>query len=512
MSVQSQFIGVSSTPIFINNQVCATSSTATLPVVNPCNEQIITHISVADSKDVDKAVNAARAAFDNGCWSGLAPSARAEYLRAIAKEVTAKQEHLALIEALDSGKPFKETEWDIEDVAGCFDYYAEQAEILEKNGTKQVPLGMDTFTGEIRHEPMGVVGAIIPWNYPLLMFAWKVAPALAAGCTVVIKPSELTPLSALEFIDIARKVQLPRGVLNIITGDGSTGGSLCEHSGIDKIAFTGSVPTGKSVGRTAAQSIKNCTLELGGKSPLIVYDDVKDIDKAVEWVMFGVFWTNGQICSSTSRLLIQSGIAPKFLAKLAEHTNKIELCDVNDPVNKNKTGIMGPVVSKNQHSKVMNYILGALEQGAEVLCGGQEPANFDKGYYVQPTVLKVSTEMDIWKEEVFGPVLSVVVFNEEKEALALANDTEFGLGAAVISDDKAQCERAVKALRAGIVWVNCSQPCFVQLPWGGLKKSGVGRELSANGIYNYLEPKQVVTYTSDEPWAWYPSITAKSKL
>jgi len=354
----------------------------------------------------------------------------------------------------------------------------------------------------VRYEPIGVAALIIPWNYPMLMAAWKVAPALAAGCSVVLKPSELTPITALELAVIIEQCGVPAGVFNVVTGYGhDAGDALARHPLVDKVAFTGSAATGSKIMAACAADIKKVTLELGGKSPIVVFDDV-DIAKAVEWVMFGIFWTNGQICSATSRLILQDTIADKFLLKLKEETDKMT---IGDPLTNPS---IGPLVSQGQYERVLGFIDRALKAGVKVLTGGGRPAHLkdDKGYYVSPTILtNVSTDSEIWSEEVFGPVLVVHTFHTEQEAIVLANMTKYGLGGAVLSNDESRCKRLVRAVRAGVIWVNCSQPCFCQGPWGGFKRSGVGRELGPWGMDNYLEVKQVTTYVAPVKWGWYSS-------
>ena len=355
--------------------------------------------------------------------------------------------------------------------AACFDYYAELAEALDTERVQPIALPDDRFESRAVREPLGVAGAIIPWNYPLLMAAWKVAPALAAGCTVVLKPSELTPLTAL---------------------------ALAEHPGVDKLAFTGSVPTGSRVMAAAARDIKKISLELGGKSPFIVFDD-SSLEQAVEWVMFGIFWNQGQVCSATSRVLVQRGLYERFLARLVEASQHIVIGDGMAP------GVqLGPLVSPGQHQKVIAAIAQAVQDGGRVAAGGQCPPGMDEGNFLQPTVLvDVPLHSTAWTEEIFGPVVCVRPFDDEAEALRLANDSRFGLAAAVMSADLARCDRIASTLRAGIVWINCSQPTFPQAPWGGYKQSGIGRELGRWGLDNYLETKQITRCTSDQPWGWY---------
>jgi len=469
-----------------------------LPVINPATEAVLHQAPAATYEDVDKAVQAARRAFDTGDWPQSTGEQRARYLRAIAEGIRARQTILAQLEVQDNGKPLPEADWDIADAAGCFDFYADLAEQLD--GAKEtIQLADARFTAKAVREPVGVAAAIIPWNYPLLMAAWKVAPALAAGCTMVLKAAEQTPLTALELAAIAHEAGLPAGVLNVLTGTGIDAGQpLAEHAGVDKIAFTGSVPVGSKLMALAAKDIKRISLELGGKSPFVIFDD-SDIEKAVEWIMFGIFWNQGQVCSATSRVLVQQGLYPALLERLVHEAQKITIGNGLD------AGVLlGPLVSGTQHARVLAAIEAARAAGAVVACGGARPAHLDKGYFVQPTVLTdVPLDSSAWREEIFGPVVCVRPFATEEEAVQLANDSRFGLAAAVMSADDARCERVARALRAGIVWVNCSQPTFTEAPWGGYKQSGIGRELGRWGLDNYLETKQITRYASTDKWGWY---------
>ncbi|KAK4735368.1 hypothetical protein R3W88_009629 [Solanum pinnatisectum] len=474
-----------------------------LPIINPANEEIIGYIPAATEEDVDIAVKAARSALRRDDWGSTTGAQRAKYLRAIAAKVLEKKPELATLETIDNGKPWFEAASDIDDVVACFEYYADLAEALDSKKKTEVKLHLDSFKTHVLREPLGVVGLITPWNYPLLMTTWKVAPALAAGCAAILKPSELASITSLELGEICREVGLPPGALSILTGLGHEAGSpLVSHPDVDKIAFTGSGPTGVKIMTAAAQLVKPVTLELGGKSPIVVFDDIHDLDIAVEWTLFGCFWTNGQICSATSRLIIQETIAPQFLARLLEWTKNIK---ISDPLEEDCK--LGPVISRGQYEKVLKFISTAKDEGAAILYGGDRPEHLKKGYYIQPTIITdVDTSMEIWKEEVFGPVLCVKTFKTEEEAIELANDTKYGLGAAILSKDLERCERFTKAFQSGIVWINCSQPCFWQPPWGGKKRSGFGRELGEWSLENYLNIKQVTQYvTPDEPWAFYKS-------
>lgn len=471
----------------------------TFPIINPATEEVIHHGPAGTAEDVELAVSAARRAFDQGPWPKMSGAERAKYLRAIATGIRARLQDIARLETIDNGKPIPEAEWDVADAAGCFDFYADLAEELDRNPDEAIALGDGRFTSKAVREPIGVAVAIVPWNFPLLMASWKVAPALAAGCTMILKPAELTSMTAMELAAIAIEADLPPGVLNIVTGSGSVAGqAMIDHPDVDKLAFTGSGPIGSKVMQAAATDIKRVSLELGGKSPIIVFED-SDIDAAVEWVMFGVYWNQGEVCSATSRVLVQEAIYDRFLGRLIEETKKIRIGDGQEPGT-----LLGPMVSRKQMEQVLAAIGKARADGATVAVGGGKPSGFNKGYYVEPTVLvDVPFDSDAWKEEIFGPVVCVKAFSTEEEAVALANNSRFGLAAAVMSKDDTRADRVAAALRAGIVWINCSQPTFTEAPWGGYKQSGIGRELGRWGLDNYLETKQITRFVSEEPWGWY---------
>jgi betaine-aldehyde dehydrogenase len=484
--------------LFINGAWQQAHDGGTLEVINPATEEVIDHIASATAVDVDRAVGSARTAFETG-WAGTAGAERAGFLRTIAKGIEEQRQQLSRIEVADNGKPLAEALWDIDDAAGCFAYYADLAEDLDNRQDEPIELPDRRFASALRFEAIGVAAQIIPWNYPLLMAAWKVAPALAAGCTMVLKPSELTSLTALNLAQICQNANLPPGVLNVLTGTGPVAGqALASHPGVDKLAFTGSVPTGTKIMTAAAQDIKNVSLELGGKSPFVVFDDA-NLEQAVEWIMFGIFWNQGQVCSATSRLIVQEGIANRLLQRLVAESERISIGDGLDP----KT-LLGPLVSEGQHRKVMAFISEGVRSGARLLTGGGRPEHLQRGYFLNPTIFSdVRDDSAIWTNEIFGPVLCVRTFQTEHDAIRLANATQFGLAAAVMSNDLARCRRVAHAFRAGIVWINCSQPTFSQAPWGGYKKSGIGRELGRWGLDNYLEVKQVTSFDSSDPWGWY---------
>ncbi|KAE8717827.1 Betaine aldehyde dehydrogenase [Hibiscus syriacus] len=473
-----------------------------IPIINPATEQIIGDIPAATSEDVEIAVASARRALSRNKgkdWASASGAVRAKYLRAIAAKITERKTEFAKLEAIDCGKPLDEAVWDMEDVAGCFEYYADLAEGLDLKQKAPVSLPLETFKSHVLKEPIGVVGLITPWNYPLLMAVWKVAPALAAGCAAILKPSELASVTCLELAEVCMEIGLPPGILNILTGLGHEAGApLASHPNVDKIAFTGSNATGSKIMTAAAQIVKPVSLELGGKSPIIVFEDV-DLDKAAEWTAFGCFWTNGQICSATSRLILHENIAKEFLDRLVKWVKNIK---ISDPFEEGCR--LGPVVSAGQYEKILKFISIAKSEGATILSGGVRPKHLKKGFFLEPTIITdVTTSMQIWREEVFGPVLCVKTFSTEEEALELANDTPYGLASAVISNDLERCDRISKNIQAGIVWINCSQPCFCQAPWGGNKRSGFGRDLGEWGLDNFLRVKQVTQYVSNEPWGWY---------
>ncbi len=485
--------------LYIDGKWTPTRKGNTFQSIDPSTEEVIAHVACASVEDAELAVRAAREAFDNGSWSKFSGKERAHYLRAIAQEIRDNLKEISSLEVKDNGKPYPEAEWDISDAAGCFDFYANLAESLDENSEEKIELSDDRFSCVATKEPVGVACAIIPWNYPLLMAAWKVAPALAAGCTMILKPAEATSLTAVELGRIAEKVGLPKGVLNILTGYGrEIGPYLTEHPDIDKVAFTGSVPVGKQIMLSAASNVKNISLELGGKSAFIVFDD-SDIEAAVEWIMFGIFWNQGQVCSATSRVLVQEGIYPKLMERLVEESQKIKIGNGFDEGVK-----LGPLVNQKQYQNVVDAIQCGIEDNITLLSGGKPPKNLTKGYFIEPTIFAdVPEDHPLWAEEIFGPVVSIRSFKTEEEAIKSANNSIFGLAGAVMSKDLERCNRVARKLRAGIIWINCSQPTFTEAPWGGYKQSGIGRELGVWGLENYLEVKQITSYDSQEPWAWY---------
>jgi len=480
--------------MYINGEFVDSSSKAWLPVDDPSTEQVIAEVPDGNATDVDRAVSAARSAFDSGGWPQTTAQERGRLLFRLAEKIRQESAKLAELECRNSGKPIVEAEFDIADAATCFEYYGGLATKI-MGFVNPVP---DNALSLSLREPVGVAGQIIPWNYPLLMAAWKLAPALAAGCACVLKPAEQTPLTILELARWFGEIGFPPGVINVITGLGETAGApLVSHPGTDKIAFTGSAAVGKIILRAAADQVKRVTMELGGKSPNIFFADA-DFEAAVDGALFGVFINQGEVCSAGSRILVQRPIYSKFVEAMAAKAKTIK---VGPPMLRETK--MGALVSKEQYDRVRAYQeLGKKE--AKLVAGGGRLQTIRSGYYVEPTIFAdVDNSARIAQEEIFGPVAAVIPFDQEADAVRIANDTPYGLAAAVWSRDIYRALRTVKALRAGIVWVNHMQPTYVEAPWGGYKQSGFGRELGPWGIEEYLETKQVHINLNEQSIGWY---------
>ncbi|MDF1563332.1 MAG: aldehyde dehydrogenase family protein [Deltaproteobacteria bacterium] len=475
--------------LFIDGAFRDAASGATLEVIEPATEEVLAEVQAAGAAEVDLAVTAARRAFDDGRWSGLDAGQRARILFEMARILDERRGAIAPIESRDAGKTlFDSGKIEIPFAAELLRYYGGWATKLHGQTSLNKP---GTLLYTLR-QPVGVVGAIVPWNFPLLMAMWKVAPALAAGCTVVLKPAELTPLSALELADIAREAGLPDGVLNVIPGLGSVAGqALVEHPGVDKIAFTGSTAVGQQVMRTAAGSLKRLSLELGGKSANIVFADA-DVDAAVKTALTGIFYNKGEVCAAGSRLLVERPIYEQVVEAVTAKAGKLTL---GSPLE--KTTRMGPLVSAGQLERVLGYIEKGKAEGARLCCGGERDtsATGGKGYFVQPTVFAdVDPAATIAREEIFGPVLSVIPFEGEAEAVKIANGTAYGLAAAVHTADGARGHRVAQALKAGTVWINTYNMYDPDLPFGGFGESGFGRELGGHALDLYTETKSVWTH------------------
>ena len=454
--------------------------------VDPATGEVLASVAAAGDADVDVAVTAARRAFDGGGWGTTVPEReRAEKLFALAALLRRDVDALARLETRDCGKPLEDAVWDVEEAAFMFEYYAGWATKI----TGDIPpVGPEALSLIIK-EPVGVCGLIVPWNYPLLMASQKVAPALAAGCTVVLKPAEQTPLTALALGRLAVEAGLPAGVLNVLTGTGSAAGEpLVAHRGVDKISFTGSKVVGQHIMRRCADDLKRVTLELGGKSPNIVFADA-DLAEAVPGTAMGIFGNQGEVCSAGSRIFVQRPVYDDVLAGLVDEARAITLGSGLDP-----DVTMGPLVSATHRERVERYIDLGRTQGAQVAYEGTRPDDpaLAGGFFVPPTVFETeSLDLTIAREEIFGPVATVIPFDEVADVTRMANDTEYGLAAAIWTRDIGKAFAAAKAVRAGVVWVNDSQPAPTEASWGGFKQSGIGRELGPYGLDAFLESKQI---------------------
>ncbi|SAL85122.1 betaine-aldehyde dehydrogenase [Caballeronia choica] len=460
----------------------------TIAVINPATGAHLADVAAGTADDVELAVTSAARAFP--AWRQTTGTERARYLRAIVTEVEARRERLAMLQSLNNGKPQEEAHMDVDDVIATFRYYAQLAERLDDATTEEVSVPSAEHRVRIRREPCGVAALIVPWNFPMVTTAWKLAPALAAGCTVVLKPSEITPLPELELASAIASVGMPAGVFNAVTGTGAdVGAPLVAHPGVAKVSFTGSTGVGQTVMKTASDTLKGVSLELGGKSSIMVFDDA-DLDLAVELVEAGGFFNSGQMCSATSRVLVARELAPTLLARLVKRVGQIV---VGDPF---ASGVqMGPLVNRAQLERVRGHIEQGIADGARLITGGGRPAGVpEQGFFIAPTIFaNVPSTSALWRDEIFGPVLCFREFDTEQEAVELANDSEYGLVATVVTADEARGERVARALEAGVVWVNAPQLIYPQTSWGGYKRSSIGRELGPFGLAAFQEIKQVLT-------------------
>jgi aldehyde dehydrogenase (NAD+) len=470
--------------LFINGEWVDAVSGRHFSTRHPATGELVADVAEGDAADVDRAVTAARAAFE-GTWSTMDAADRAALLWRISDALEARAPQLTRLEAVDNGKPLREAQIDVREAIDAFRYYAGWTTKLQGD---TIPVRGNVFNYTLR-EPVGVVGAIIPWNFPLLMAAWKVAPALACGNTVILKPAEQTPLTALELAAIAAEAGLPPGILNVITGFGETAGAaLVRHPDVDKIAFTGSTAVGRIIMRDAAESLKKVSLELGGKSPNIVFADA-DMDAAARGAFAAIFYNSGQTCTAGSRLLVERSRKSELLDKLVERAKKMQPGDPLDPKTR-----MGPLISEEQLATVMGYIERGVSDGAQLVAGGKRAQYLgsQQGYWLEPTIFdNVLPEHTIAREEIFGPVLATLTFEDEDEAVALANHTIYGLAAAVWTNNLKRAHRVARRIHAGTIWVNTYHPLDAASPFGGYKQSGYGRELGSYALDLYTQIKSV---------------------
>ena len=484
---------------YINGEWVKGTSGNVIHAINPANGETIGLVSESSIADTRKAIQAAKESFYiTREWRDMDSQTRGDILLKIADRIEFYSKDLALLETLDNGKPLREAESDIFDGVHTFLYYAGLIK-APYGGIYDVNEGFGKMHSYMVNEPIGVCALITPWNFPFLISIWKLAPALAAGNSIVFKPSPKAPLSTTRLFEIFDEIGLPKGCVNLLQGDAEVGNEMGANKDVDMVAFTGSTKVGQSLMRAASGNVKKVGLELGGKSPNIIFSDA-DLDGAVEWAMIGVFFNQGEVCSAGSRIIVQKSIKDAFLQKLVKRANAMTIgSGVNNPD-------IGPVITKQHMERVLDYIQSGIEEGATLVCGGERYTEGEctKGYFIRPTVFdNCNSDMKIVREEIFGPVVTVQTFETEEEAIAIANDTDYGLAGAVFTSDLVRAHRVVKEIRAGITWVNCYNPTFNEAPWGGYKMSGIGRELGVHGLEEYQEIKQININLTPGTIGWY---------
>lgn len=485
---------------YIDGEWIESVSKRTRQVINPATGETIAIVTDGTKEDAEHAIEAARKSFyETREWRDMSAQDRSDLLYKVCSEIDRRRDELARLDTLDSGKPLREAEGDINDAYHCFQYYAGLIK-MPYGGVYDVNSDFGPMHACTVKEPVGVCAQITPWNYPLLMATWKIAPALAAGNSIVFKPSEETPLSVIELFHILEEAGLPKGAANLVLGTGEEVGQYLSSSmDVDMITFTGSTAVGQKIARAAACNIKKVGLELGGKSPNIIFSDA-DFEGAIEWAMIGIFFNQGEVCSAGSRIIIEKSLKDKFVNRLAERANQMTIGNGLDNPD------IGPLISERQMNKVLHYIDLGKKEGATLVCGGTRytEGKCADGFFVKPTIFDNCTpDMSIVKDEIFGPVVTIQTFETEEEAIRLANETRYGLAGAVFSSDGARALRVIKEVRAGITWINAYNPTYNEAPWGGYKMSGLGRELSVYGLDEYRETKQININLKPGPIGWY---------
>ena len=485
--------------MYINGNWTMGEKAKTFETLNPYDGSHLADIYESSENDALEAIKAAKYSFYiDRSWRDMDSQTRGDILLRIADILESRKEEFARLEVLDNGKPLREAECDVDDAVHNFRYYASLIK-TPYGGVYDVNEGFGKMHSYTVHEPTGVCALITPWNYPLLMGVWKLAPALAAGNSVIYKPSPYCVLSSIKLFEIFDEVGIPKGACNLLIGGAEVGNILSGSMDVDMITFTGSTKAGQAVMRNAASNVKKIGLELGGKSPNVIFKDA-DLEGAVEWAMLGIFLNQGQICSAGSRILVEESFHDEFVKRLVERANNIT---IGNPLNNPD---MGPIVNEIQMNRVLDYIEIGKKEGAKCICGGYRylEGECKNGYFIKPTIFdECSSDMRIVKEEIFGPVVTIQTFKTEKEAIEMANDSPYGLAGAVFTSDGSKALRVIKEIRAGITWINCYNPCFNEAPWGGYKMSGIGRELGVKGLEEYQEIKQININLNPGVVGWY---------